>query len=125
MFRVVFFVDDRKLGESLVRLQGLAQGAPEVQPLANAKVGRNGQLVAETSGTIQDQFLKRVRDLGVAEVNARLAGEFLKSIGRSPSNATSLLSRLAKIKMLHKVGGKSGRGNRATYRVVAPKREEK
>ena len=124
MFRVVFFVDDRKLGESLVRLQGLAQGSPEVQPVTNAKVARNGRLVAETSGNLQDQFLKRIQDLGVAEVNARLASEFLKSVGRDPSNGTGLLIRMAKVKLLHKVG-KGGRGNRATYRVVAPKPEAK
>jgi len=119
MFRVTFFVDDKKLGESLLGLQGIARGRPEVEPVANAKVGRNGGLIAATSkGTSVDLFLNHVHSLGVTEVTPKMASEFLKSLGRSPANSSTILKSLVRQKIVTK-SGKGGRGNKMTYRIIA------
>jgi hypothetical protein len=119
MFRVIYYVDDRKLGESLTRLVGLAQGAPEVQPVTNAKAQRNGKIVATSGGSVQDQFLAHLREHNIATITSKVAAEFLTALGRSRSNSTALLQRLSKAGALKRLPGKRGKGNPANY-TIAP-----
>ena len=41
MFKVEFFVDDKRLGNALRALAGLAHGAPTAIPVVNAEPKRN------------------------------------------------------------------------------------
>jgi hypothetical protein len=115
MFRVSFFVDDRKLGDSLRALAGMIQGSPEVQPVVNAEVGKNGKLAAKTSGTAAALFMDYLGRRKLKEVNAGVAQEFLKGIGRAPGSATYVIKKVIKLGGLKKTPGT--KGSSTTYQV--------
>jgi len=114
MFRVSFYVDDRKLADALRSLAGTAYGQPEVQPVINAEKATNGTLVARTDGSIAAQFIEHMRKNKLANVNAAIAKDFLKANGRSPQSATYLLTQCVKLHALKR----SGKGSQTTYAVL-------
>jgi len=113
MFRVVFFVDDRKLGDAVRSLAGLAIGNPEVQPVVNAEKGANGTLKALTGGTVAEQFIAYLRKTKAHEVRVSDAQAFLKSIGRSKGSATYMLMECVKAHVL----SRRGKGTATVYTV--------
>lgn len=115
MFRVSFFCDDRKLGDALRALAGLIQGSPEVLPVVNADVSKSGKLTAKTNGTAAALFMDYLGRRKIKEVNAKVAQEFLKGIGRAPSSATYVLKEAIKLGGLKKTPGT--KGSKTTYQV--------
>jgi len=113
MFRVSFFVDDRKLSEALRSLAGVAIGSPEAQPVVNAEKGANGTLKAATDGTITAQFIAHIRQHKLHEVRCKDAQAFLRSIGRSKASATYMLQECVKAHALTR----RGKGNATVYTV--------
>jgi hypothetical protein len=122
MFRVTFFCDDKKLGECLHGLAGLAQGTPEVVPVANAVAGKNGSVRSLTDrGKIVDMFGDWLQKTKVIEFRAQEARGFLKSIGMSPLSYSYMLTQAKDRGLIRKTG--SGSVN-AVWKVV-PTRAKK
>jgi Secretory lipase len=113
MFRVVFFVDDKKLAGALHALTGIAQGEPSVQPVVNAEVRPNGSLAASTSGTLADMYIDYLLKKKQTSTDRKSAAQFLKAQGRSPASATYLLQMC----MQHGTLTKSGGGAKTFYKV--------
>jgi hypothetical protein len=116
MFRVSFFVDDRKLGDTLRMLAGVAKGSPEVLPVVNADVGKGGKLVAQTNGGSADLFRQYIKSHNFSIVNANQAKDFLKSVGRGPGSSNYVLRQAVKHGHLKRVAGT--KGTKSAYRVV-------
>jgi hypothetical protein len=106
MFRVTFFVDDKKLGECLHGLAGLAQGTPEVVPVVNAVAGANGSgpRAMTDSGKLVDMFADWLRKTKRKELRASDAREFMKSIGMSEASYTYMLGKARDQGLLKKTG---------------------
>ena len=111
--RVVFYCDDRKVGAVLRTLTGVAIGTPEVTPVTNAKVGRNG-LQQATTGEALEMLKGYIKKRKLTEVNAAVGKEFQKSIGRREGGYNYLFDAARKEGVLRKVG----KGMHTKWRVV-------
>jgi hypothetical protein len=107
MFRVQFYVDDRKLGDALRALAGLIQGSPEVMPVVNADVV-GGKLTARTNGNSNTMFMEYIAKHKLKEVNCAVAQNFLKGLGRPVGSASYVLKQAQKIGGLKKKPGTKG-----------------
>src|SRR5262245_687480 len=117
MFRVVCFVDDRKLGECLRVLAGLAHGHPEVQPVVN--VEKHGStLKAASNGNAADQFVVYARQHKLDTINAQVSKQWLRKMGRSELSSTYILTTATKQGALKKIG----KGNGTSYTLQPAKR---
>ena len=112
MFRVEFMVDDKKLGEALRSLAGVALGIPQVQPVINAEK-KNGKVVPVTSGELPDVFAKYVKTHRIVELDTVALKKFLKHIGMAESSYTYFANRLISLGCVTK----SGVGKTAAYKV--------
>jgi len=90
MFRVELFVDDKKLGDVLRLVQGIALQQPSVDPVVNAKVGKNG-VTAVTSGTAIELFKDYLTKNSFAEITTTGIKIWLTSMGRSPTSCRYII----------------------------------
>jgi hypothetical protein len=106
MFRVTFFCDDRKLGECLHGLAGLAQGTPEVVPVVNAVAGTNGSgpRAMTDNGNLIDMFTDWLRKTRTKQFKAQDAREFVKSIGMSPASYSYMLNKAKDRGLIRRTG---------------------
>jgi hypothetical protein len=112
MFRIELFCQDNKLANVLHALTGLAVGAPAVQPVVNA-AEKNGKVVANGDGSLDDLFRQYVEEHGIREFNAARMKEFCKASGRSVQAYGYYLKQLA----AHGVLKKHGSGKTMRYTV--------
>jgi hypothetical protein len=112
IMRITAFCDDRKLGHVLRALAGLVIGTPEVVPVVNAQA-RNGALKQATNGSALDMFGAYLKKRKLSEVTRKVAAEFLKSVGRSPTSATYLLTQAKDAGLLRR----RGKGSASKYTV--------
>lgn len=112
MFRIEAFCDDRRLGDVLRAMAGLIIDSPRVTPVVNAQL-RNGKLAAQSEGSLPVMFAKFIRENKVKEVNARVAREWLVSMGRSKLSSNYLLKNCVQSGILKSVG----KGTKMKYTV--------
>jgi len=86
MFRIGFFVDDKKLAEALRSLQGVAIGAPEVQPVVNAVV-KNGHAKPKGRGDTTQLFLDFAKKRKLDKFGSEAMKDFCREVGRAESSA--------------------------------------
>lgn len=96
--RVEFFCDDKRVGEALRALVGVAIGAPSVQPVVNAATRGNG-LAAETGGKLVEQLAHYLAQSNRSEIDGADLRSFLKKSGRSPAS----ISYLARHAVAHRI----------------------
>lgn len=107
MFRVEFFVDDKKLGQALIALVGLAYGQPSVVPVVNTVV-KNGHIKAESNDTkMLDLFAMHLKKIKKDSLQVDDIKEFLTSIGRSPISSGYLIKQAIHAKIIKRVGKSS------------------
>jgi len=107
MFRIEFFVDDKKVGPALVALVGVAHGQPSVQPVVNAVKTGNG-LAAATGGKGVDRvahLLKKVQP-GTA-LSGKEFRVLLKNAGLSVASSSYYVAEAVKAGLLKKTGSTS------------------
>ncbi|MBO0716442.1 MAG: hypothetical protein J2P55_03775 [Rhizobiales bacterium] len=115
MFKIDFFVDDKKLAPALRALAGLALGDPKVTPVINAAPTANGKGIKQiTDGSLLELFAVFLRKTKLAEVTPKHARDFLTNAGRSPSSASYLLRNAVEARMLKPSAGK---GTKTSYQV--------
>lgn len=113
MFRIEFFVDDKKLGNALHALVGIAHGQPNVQPVSNAMKRQNGLVPIIKGGSSVEQMVHAIQKAKLTQVNVQQAGQLLKTIGLKPGSATYMLRRVAAAGFLQKVG----KGNNVVWQL--------
>ena len=112
MFRVTFFCEDKRLGNALRALAGLAHGNPEVLPVVNVEA--NGkQLKARTNGKARDQLVDWMKQKHLTEVQCAHAKEFLRTAGMSENSATYVLKDAVAAGLLKRFG----KGTKSSYRL--------
>ena len=112
MFRVSFFVDDKKLADVLHGLMGLAAGQPEVVPVANA-VKRNGKIEA-ASGSLEEQFAAYAKKTKLTKFKIPDLTEFTKLTGLAPTSRNYIAKQLLKVGAIKR----HGTGPKTYYTVV-------
>jgi hypothetical protein len=121
--RVEFFCDDKRVGEALRLLVGIAHGAPSVQPVTNAKVKGNGKdkkLVAATpNGSAAELFARYLAETKAETITAALARQVMQQTGFAPNSYSYVFKILKEARAIKPEPGK-GKTN-ASWRVVPDK----
>jgi hypothetical protein len=115
MFRIEFFVDDKKLPAALLALVGIAHGQPNVMPVVNVKKKGNG-LVAQTEGSGTDRFIEAVKKLKGKTVAASDLKAMMQPIGLAPKSYSYVLKSALEAKVMKKTG--KGAGTATRYVVL-------
>jgi hypothetical protein len=102
MFTFRVFVDDKKLGDALRAVTGLATQVETPQPVVNAVKAKNGKLLAAGNGSLTEAFLahlnKTKRPGG--QVTAKEMKEFVMKHGGAESSYSYVKSNLLLAKVL-------------------------
>lgn len=115
MFKVEFYVDDKRIAQAIHALTGIAVGDPKINPVVNA-VKKNGKLHAKTDGDVVSLFmdwLKQHKDL--KELKADHFRAFCNHIGRPVTSYSAVKDKIVK------AGGilrRIGTGSASKYKVV-------
>jgi hypothetical protein len=107
MFRVEFFVDDKRLGAALLALVGIAHGQPGVTPVVNAKTNGHA-VVAVSAGSSLERFAELLKPHKGETIIARDVAAMMKKLGMSLSSRSYVLKRAVEAKLLKKTGIGSG-----------------
>jgi hypothetical protein len=113
MFRIECFVDDKMLADALRALTGKVRGQPNVTPVVNAEVTKNGKIEAASDGSMLSMFTAFLQKNGHETVIPKQAQDWLESMGRSKLSSTYLLTQAVKAKVLRR----RGTGSASTYIV--------
>lgn len=124
MFRIEFFCDDKKVGDALRGLMGIAVGAPAVTPVINAEV-QEGKIKAKTNGKLVNQFIAHIQQSKVNEIRPKEVGIWLKSIGMSSLSASYVLRLACDMRILRKTGGSISTVYHVVRALPAPKKGAK
>lgn len=114
MFRVEFFVDDKKLAEALRALVGISHGPPGVVPVVNAVKKDNGELVAKTNGGQKERWLAALADYKGKQFTGPQMRMLMKELGLNGDSASYLLSSARKNKLIKS----SGTTSKIVYTVI-------
>src|SRR5262245_22761096 len=86
MFKIEALVEDKRVGDALRALAGIARGVPVATPMVNAEPQKNGSMKAKTNGTMLAMLEQHLLENKATEYRAADFRAFLKSIGRPPGN---------------------------------------
>ena len=123
MFKVEYFVEDKKLADSLRALAGLARGLPSVVPVVNVDEGHPSGLKPVTNGALLEAFEVHIAKLD-KPFKPNDVREFLKSMGKAPGSYSYLLQRALKARLIKKSGVGTGTIYQTVKRLAAPKKEQ-
>ena len=113
MFKVDFFVDDKRLGAALLALVGIAHGQPGVVPVVNAKLNGH-KVVAVSDGSSLERFAAALKPMKGKSIVAGDIRPMMKSLGLQPSSRGYLTKQAVKAGLLKK----SGSGSSSKYLVL-------
>jgi hypothetical protein len=114
MFRVEFFVDDKRLGAALLALVGIAHGQPGVVPVVNAAKKGNGIDAVVKSGSSVERFATALKPMKGKTIVAGDIRPIMKTLGMQPSSRGYLTKQAVKAHLLKK----SGSGSSSKYLVL-------
>jgi hypothetical protein len=121
MFRVSFYCEDKRLGDALRVLTGLAKGTPEAVPVVNVEED-GGKLKAKSNGKLVTMFIEYLHKTKVQEFKAPFVRDWLKENGFSMLSYNYVLKHV----VAHGLIKRAGAGNNSGYLVQkllpAPKR---
>lgn len=110
MFRVEIFVDDAKLPRVLHAMTGLVLGQPNIQPVANATVGKDGAVVPRvTNGDRIKILAQHLRKSGIKEVQPADIKAFAVAHGLAESSYSLILKQAIEYGVLKKKRGAKGK----------------
>jgi hypothetical protein len=100
MFRVEFFVDDKRLADALRSLAGIIKTQPSVQPVVNMQP--NGK--AETSGELLTMFGEYLAKHSLLTMKPKEIGHWLEKHGYSKQSASYVARKAVEAGLLKKYG---------------------
>jgi hypothetical protein len=100
--RVEFFCLDKKVGEVLRLLAGVALDVPKVTPVVNAKKGRNG--LEQEHGSTMEAFVKYIKRNKLKEVTAAQGRELMRELGMRERNYSNLFRHALESGILRRRG---------------------
>jgi hypothetical protein len=104
MFTFRVFVDDKKLGEALLAVTGIATQVETPQAVVNV-VKKNGRLQATGNGSMTEAFLahlNKTKKVG-GQVTAKEMKAFVKEYGGANSSYSNIKRNLCEAKVLKQV----------------------
>lgn len=114
MFRVTFMCDDKRLGEVLRALTGLARGAPVAVPVTNEEVDSKGNIKAKSNGKLVHMFIEHLHKLKTESFTPKDAQVWLKSVGMSPLSSSYVL----KAALAAGAVKRTGKSSKSVYHIV-------
>jgi hypothetical protein len=114
MFRIEFFVDERRLGKALIALLGLAHGLPSVTPVVNAEKKGNGLVAKVKGGSSLDRFAAEIKQFKGKTVVTRDLAPIMTAIGLAPKSAGYIVAEAVKAHLLKR----HGKGSSTSYTVL-------
>lgn len=97
MFRVVFYAENRKLGDALEALKGLAHSMEPPMPVVNAEPGPNGKIQQKTaSGSISELVIQDLSKWGGPWVGVTDLGKLGKKHGSTNPRVGLYLAAMLK-----------------------------
>jgi hypothetical protein len=122
MFKVEFFVEDKKLPDSLRALTGLIRGLPSVVPVVNVDEDHHSGLKPKTNGALLDAFASHIARFD-GPFGPQQVRDFLKSVGKAAGSAGYLVQKARVARLIKVVGKSSAVRYHVIKRLAAPKRE--
>jgi hypothetical protein len=122
MFKVEFFVEDKRLPDSLHALTGLIRGLPSVVPVVNVDEGHPSGLKPKTNGALLEAFASHIARLD--RFRPQDVRDFLKSVGKSPSSSSYLVQKARAARLIKMVGKSSAVTYIVIKRLAAPAKRE-
>jgi hypothetical protein len=113
VFRIEFFVDDKKLAQAVRGLLGVAMGDPKITPVINAEV-KQGKVKQISDGTMSSMLMAYLNKSHKETITPREVGVFLQENGFSKASAHYTLRQCTDQHFLRK----TGKGNGTVYYVV-------
>ena len=114
MFKVEFFVDDKRLGQALLALVGIANSQPSVVPVVNVAKKANGTLAPKVSGGSMERFVAVLKKHKGKSLKAAEFKAMMKPMGLSASSANYMTGRAVEAGLLKK----TGKSNQTAYLVL-------
>ena len=115
MFRIEFFVEDKRLASALLALVGIAHGQPSILPVINAKKKGNG-LAPAVEGNTLERFVAALQPLKGSTIKASDVRAMMPSLGLSDKSYSYLLKKVVDNKLIKKTG--KGQGTATRYTVL-------
>lgn len=117
LFRIEFFVDDKKLAHALRGLLGVSLGSPSVTPVINAEVngkGKQKQIRSQSDGTMMSMLMAYINKSHKETITPKETAAFLQGNGFSAASAHYTLRQCTDARHLRK----TGKGTHTVYYVV-------
>lgn len=113
MFRIEFFCDDRRVGDALRNLMGIAIGSPTAQPVINAEK-TNGKIKAQSGGKLIEMFAHHIANIKDDTFTPKDAQAWLKKLGKSPLSASYILKGV----LAQGLVKRTGKSSQSIYHVI-------
>ncbi len=114
MFRIEFFVDEKKLGPALIALMGIAHGQPLIQPVANVLKTANGVKAATGGKGVQRIAFGLEKVAKGTVMDGAQFRDVMKSVGMSPNSSSYCIRQAIDAGLIQK----SGKTGNARYTVL-------
>lgn len=117
MFRIEFFCEDKRVGDALRHLLGIAIGHPTTTPVINAEVNGKGEhkkIRAQSDGSMSSMLMAYINKSHKETITPKETGVFLTEHGFSKASAHYCLRQCTDARFLRK----TGKGNSTIYYVV-------
>lgn len=108
MFRIVCFVEDKKLAQAMHALAGIVTEMEVPTPVVNATTVK-GKITATSGGTAIERLTVAIHGSDATTISSKDINSMFKKIGAVPSS--KIVSELVKGKVLK-------REHRGTYRIL-------
>lgn len=102
MFRVEFFCDDRKVGDALRNLLGIAVGVPVATPVINAEQ-KGGKVQSQSNGKLIEMFAHHISSSKADSVTSKEIQAWLSKIGMSPMSSSYVIKHSVSRGVLKKI----------------------
>jgi hypothetical protein len=103
MFKIQFFCDDKKVGDALRGLMGIALGIPEAMPVVNAEVTKTG-IKQQSGGSLPQMFVHYITSNKIDRITPAETRAWCKKQGMSPLSASYVLKNAVNMRVLRKEG---------------------
>jgi hypothetical protein len=122
VFHIEFFCDDKKVGDALRGLMGIAIGVPVAKPVVNAEIKSTGEIEQQTNGNLANRFIHFLSNYKGDTILPRETKDWLEKQGMSRLSANYVQKAALAAGVLKKAGSGSGTIYHIIRALPKPKR---